>query len=84
VPEDTLKCEQALRSELDGLNSSLDQLLHVFADFEAALNDELKLTSDPQERAEIFARRAAYEQTLGIEEIVERIDLVRDRLRANL
>ena len=84
VPEESLKCQQELLSELDGLNAHLDQLLHVFADFEAALNDELRITSDPQRRAEIFARRADYEQTLGIEEIVERIDMVRAHLRGNM
>jgi hypothetical protein len=83
VPEEILKCQQTLRAELDGLNAHLDQLLHVFADFEAALNDELKLTSDAAERAEIFERRAVYEQTLGIEDIVERIDMVRERLRGH-
>ncbi len=81
VPEETLKYRQTLRTELDGLNAHLDQLLHVFADFESALNEELKFATDTAERAEIFRRRAEYEQTLGIEHIVERIDKLRECLR---
>jgi hypothetical protein len=71
----------ALRTELTALNRQLDTVMLSFGDFEISLNAELKTAAAPEARAAIFARRAEYEDLLGIETLVERIDSVRERLR---
>lgn len=71
---------QDLRSEVDRLEAQLDDAMRLFATFEEELNSQLRGAS-AEERAAIFARRAAYEQTLGIEALVERIFDLRQQLR---
>ncbi len=70
----------AARAEIDRLERQLDEALHVFAGFEEKLNAELR-GATPEQRAEIFSRRAVYEQTLGIEVLLERIDLLKSTIR---
>ena len=67
----------AARAEIDGLERQIDEALHVFAAFEERLNGELR-GATPDQRADIFARRAAFEQTLGVEALLERIALLKD------
>ena len=62
----------AARAQIDALERQLTEALHLFAQIEEGLNRELK-GATPEQRAEIFARRTAYEQTLGIEALLERI-----------
>ena len=69
-----------LRAELERLEAQLDDALHLYAEVEEGLNKELKV-ADPAERVAILARRADIEQTLGIEALVEAIDVVRACLR---
>ena len=69
-----------LKSEIDRLESQLDDAMRLFATFEEDLNAQLRGAS-PERRAEIFAQRAAYEQTLGIEALVERIFELRQQVR---
>jgi hypothetical protein len=73
--------EEDLTEEIRRLEDLLTQALRVFADFEAELNLELR-GADPAGRAAIFARRAEYERTLGIEDLVDRIQAAHDGLRA--
>ncbi len=70
----------AVRTEIDRLERQLDEALHGFASFEEKLNAELR-GATPEQRTEIFCRRAAYEQTLGIETLLERIDLLKSTIR---
>ena len=69
-----------LRDEIDRLEAQLDDAMHLFATFEEELNAQLRGAS-PEERAKVFERRAAYEQTLGIEALVERIFELRQQVR---
>lgn len=68
------------RDEIDRLEAQLDDAMRLFATFEEDLNSQLRGASE-EGRAAIFARRAAYEQTLGIEALVERIFELRQQLR---
>ena len=70
-----------LRDEITRLEDRLTEALRVFADFEAELNFGLR-GADEAGRAAIFARRAEFERTLGIEDLVERIQAAGDTLRA--
>jgi len=69
-----------LRAEIDRLEAQLDDAMRLFATFEEELNSHLRGAS-PEERAAVFERRAAYEQTLGIEALVERIFDLRQQAR---
>ena len=81
MPQEPVTSAEELRTDLKRLDKHLDDALRLFADYEAALNHELKTASSPEQRSEIFERRNAYEMTLGIDTLVERIDAVREQLR---
>ena len=72
----------ALRIVLRNLNDQLDTALKTYSTFEYKLNAELKVAQAPEERDAIFARRAQYEDMLGIEALVNHIDTVRQQLHA--
>jgi hypothetical protein len=67
-----------INDEIRALETKLDEAVAAFALYEEELNRELKLVP-PEGRHDIFARRAAYEQTLGIEELLARIDALKGR-----
>lgn len=71
----------AIRAQIKQLDDQLDDALHLFADFEATWNEELKHLTDPDARAAQFAKRSDYEVALGIEDLVNRIDELRTELR---
>jgi hypothetical protein len=73
---------ESIKAEIQRLDDELDTAMHLFADYEAILNQELNNTSDPAERSKIIERRTAYEDTLGIAILVDRIDALRAELRA--
>ncbi len=62
----------AIRTQIDDLERQLTEALQLFAQIEEGLNRELKGATAKQ-REEIYARRTAYEQTLGIEALLDRI-----------
>lgn len=66
----------AERSRLDGL---LDEALQQFAAFEDEFNLRLEKAA-PHERAALMEERAQLESTLAVDELVERIDRVRERI----
>ncbi len=78
----TRQTAEELRNEIGRLEDLLTEALRVFAEFEAELNLGLR-SADAAGRAAIFARRADYERTLGIEDLVERIQAANDALRAH-
>lgn len=82
MADDTLPSTEELQSELESLNRCLDDSLLVFARFEASINEALKNARTGKERATILAQRTAYEGTLGIESLIERIDALREHLKA--
>ena len=67
-------------AEINRLEAQLDDAMRLFATFEEELNSQLRGAS-PEGRAAVFERRAAYEQTLGIEALVERIFELRQQAR---
>ncbi len=73
---------EAIRQQIKQLDIQLDHALHLFADFEAGLNEELKHAASPEQRTALFAKRSDYEVALGIEDLVIKIDDLRAQLRA--
>lgn len=71
---------EAAREEIRRLERLLDEALHAFALYEEELNSELRGASEAK-RAEVFARRAAYEQTLGVEALLEKIEELKSEIR---
>jgi len=80
-PNPMTTAPEDVKAEIDRLEAQLDDAMRLFATFEEELNGHLRGAS-PEERTAIFARRAAYEQTLGIEALVERIFELRQLARA--
>ena len=76
-----LSSAAAIRDELKRLNGHLDDALHLFADFEAHLNEKLKHAETPEQRSALFSQRNDYEAALGIEAVVNQIDALRGQLR---
>lgn len=76
--EATLAELTAERKRLDDL---LDDALEQFAHFEEIMNPRMKVAS-PQEMPALIAERNQMEDALGIVELVEQIDLIRERMAA--
>lgn len=82
MTQDQLHSAAELQAELERLNQHLDDALSVFAKFEATINQALKTAGTQEERNAILDRRTAYERTLGIDSIIERIDALSEHLRS--
>lgn len=67
----------AERKRLDGL---LDEALEQYAMFEEGMNVRMK-HADPDEAAMLLAERARVEDMLGIVDLVDRIDRIRERVQ---
>ena len=66
----------AERKRLDGL---LDEALDQYALFEEDMNVRMK-QADATEAAQLLAERARIEDMLGIVDLVDRIDRIRERI----
>lgn len=78
LAEATLAELAAERKRLDDL---LDDALEQFAHFEEAMNPRMKVAS-PGEMPALMAERGQMEDALGIVELVEQIDVIRERMAA--
>ncbi|MBC7953219.1 MAG: hypothetical protein H7Z12_15535 [Rhodospirillaceae bacterium] len=74
--EATLDQLAAERKRLDDL---LDDALEQFAHFEEVMNPRMKAAS-PDELPALMAERGLMEDALGIVELVEQIDVIRERM----
>jgi hypothetical protein len=74
--EATLADLAAERKRLDDL---LDDALEQFAHFEEVMNPRMKAAS-PEEMPALMAERSLMEDALGIVDLVERIDAIRERM----
>lgn len=74
--EATLAELAAERKRLDDL---LDDALEQFAHFEEVMNPRMKVAS-PAEMPALMAERGLMEDALGIVELVEQIDVIRERM----
>jgi hypothetical protein len=66
----------AERKRLDGL---LDDALHQFALYEEVMNARMKAAS-PAEMPALMEERAHMEEALGIADLVDRIDVIREQM----
>lgn len=69
----------ALLDERKRLDALLDDALHQFALVEEDLNPRMKAAT-PAQLQELMAERACIEETLGIADLVDRIDQVRAQI----
>jgi hypothetical protein len=72
---------RALADEKQSLDLRLDEALRAFADYEEKMNHRWH-DADADLRRTLMAERAEVEESLGIVEIVERLDEIRDALKA--
>lgn len=73
----TLMELMAERKRLDGL---LDDALEQFALYEEGMNPRMKAAKSPDELQALIAERTIMEETLGIADLVIRIDELRERI----
>lgn len=70
-----------LAAERKRLDQLLDEALEQFALYEEGMNARMKVAS-AEEMPALMAERARMEDALGIAELVERIDGIRERMAA--
>lgn len=68
-----------LLAERKRLDDLLDEALEQYALFEEGMNPRMKIAS-PAEMEGLMAERARVEDMLGIVDLVERIDRIRERI----
>lgn len=71
----------ALVEERKRLDALLDDALEQYALYEEGMNARMKGAA-PDVMAQLMAERAGVEETLGIADLVERLDQIRDRMTA--
>lgn len=70
-----------LAAERQRLDDLLDDALEQFALYEEVMNARMKAAS-PEEMPALMAERGLMEDALGIVELVEQIDVIRERMDA--
>lgn len=68
-----------LQDERKRLDQLLDEALEQYALYEEGMNARMKVAG-PEEMPALMAERSRMEETLGIAELVERIDAIRERV----
>jgi len=71
---------RTLADEKQQLDLRLDEALRAFADYEEKMNHRWH-DADAELRRALMAERAEVEERLGIVQIVERLDEIRDALK---
>lgn len=79
--EDIEAMIENLTAEKNRLDFELDVALHAFAEYEEGMNARWR-TADPDERNRLMAERNAMEETLGIVDMVVRLDEIRIQLES--
>jgi len=70
---------EVARAEKDMLDSRLDEALRAFAAFEEQMNHRWH-EADAETRQHLLAERVQVEESLGIAELVDQLEQVRQRL----
>ncbi|MBC7908823.1 MAG: hypothetical protein H7Y60_19015 [Rhodospirillaceae bacterium] len=78
---DTAAILDQLAAERKRLDDLLDDALEQFAHFEEIMNPRMKAAS-PEEMPALMAERSLMEDALGIVQLVEQIDVIREQMNA--